>query len=325
MRSAGTTLDRLASMAVFARVVEAKSFSAAARQLGLSKSAVSKHVARLEEILGARLLQRTTRRLALTETGTVFHAHCLRVVAEAEEAEAAVTNLTASPRGFLRVSLPMTFGRMHVAPRLPDFLARHPDMTIEIGLNDRVVDLVEEGFDVAIRIASMPDSSLVARKLAPCRIVVCAAPRYLAVHGEPETPQDLGSHNCLGYTYTPNSMDQWPFDGPAGLQSIKVTGNLIANNGEMLRDAAIAGLGVIRSPSFIVGDALADGRLKPLLCDYAVPSLSISAVYPSRRHLTPKVRAFIDYFAESYAGEPAWDCWFTRTPFRLERNRKFTA
>jgi DNA-binding transcriptional LysR family regulator len=321
MRSAGTTLDRLASMAVFARVVEAKSFSAAARQLGLSKSAVSKHVARLEELLGARLLQRTTRRLALTETGTVFHAHCLRVVAEAEEAEAAVTNLTASPRGFLRISLPMTFGRMHVAPLLPEFMARYPDVTIEVALNDRVVDLVEEGFDVAIRIASMPDSSLVARKLAICRFVVCAAPSYLAAHGEPETPQDLVRHNCLGYTHTPTSMDQWVFDGPSGLQSIKVSHNLIGNNGEMLREACIAGIGIIRSPSFIVGDALADGRLKPLLCDFAVPPLSINAVYPSRRHLTPKVRAFIDYFAEAYAGEPAWDCWFTRTPFKHERKK----
>ena len=299
-------MDHLAAMVVFARVVDSHGFSAAARHLGISKSAVSKQVARLEDLLGARLLQRTTRKLALTEVGRVFHEHCTRMLAEAEEAERAVTSLNAQPRGLLRVNAPMSFGVLHIAPALPEFLARHPEMRIDMTLNDRYVDLVDEGYDLAVRIARMSDSALVARKLAPMRHVVCATPDYLARRGTPKTPADLARHDCLGYSYMATG-DDWAFQGPQGPVSVRVSGSLRANNGEALRTAALAGLGILRSPTFIVGPDLKAGRLKPVLCDFVPQDSAIYAVYPHRRHLTPKVRAFIDFLAERFGPEPYWD------------------
>jgi DNA-binding transcriptional LysR family regulator len=300
-------MDKLSGMAVFARVVEAKGFSAAAAQLGLSKSAVSKQVSRLEDRLGARLLNRTTRTLALTEVGRIFYEHCARMLAEAEEAEQAVLSLHAAPRGLLRINVPMSFGVMHIAPALPLFLARYPEMAIEMDMTDRFVDLVEDGYDLAVRIASLPESSLIARRLAPNRAVVCAAPDYLARHGEPRRPADLAAHNCLLYTNTP-LYDQWRFDGPEGKVAVAVAGSLRANNGEALLQAALAGVGITRAPTFMASSHLCAGRLRAVLTDYRpVAESAIYAVYPHRRHLTPKVRAFVEFLAAHIGQEPHWD------------------
>jgi DNA-binding transcriptional LysR family regulator len=297
--------DSLSSMAVFAKVVEAQSFTAAAAALGMSKSAVSKHVSRLEDRLGARLLNRTTRRLSLTETGRAFYDRCARVVAEAEEAEEAVTRLQSEPRGTLKVNAPMSFGALHIAPAIPDFLARHPDLKIDMTLNDRFVDLVEEGYDVAIRIAKLADSSLIARRLCADRRLVVASPGYFVRAGEPKTPDDLLGHNCLSYSYM-SVQDQWQFAIGGMQRSVAVDGNLRANNGDAIRQAVLAGLGVAILPAFIIGNDLQEGRLKVVLQEFTPARTSVYAVYPHSRHLSAKVRVFVDYLAARF-GYPEWE------------------
>lgn len=299
-------IENSVRLAVFAKVAEVKSFTKAAEALGLSKSAVSKHVAGLEERLKARLLQRTTRRLSLTEVGTALFARAQRIVAEVEEAERAVTTLSTEPRGTLRVSAPMSFGVRHLGPLVAEFMARYPELNVEMILNDRMVDIVEDGFDLAIRIAKLPDSSLIARKLCPGRRVVCASPAYWRRHGIPKTPADLKGHNCLMYTYL-LSPGELRFDGPAGPLTIPVAGTLHSNNGDILRSAALAGIGFYFAPTFLVGDDVRAGRLERVLPEYDDTSLSIYAVYPHNRHLSAKVRAFIDFLAERFGGEPPWD------------------
>lgn len=303
----GIGMDRLEGMEVFARVVEAESFSAAARGLGLSKSAVSKQVSRLEDRLGVRLLNRTTRRLSLTEAGAAFYQGCQRVVAEAEAAEQAITHLAAAPRGTLKVNAPMSFGVCHLAPALSDFMPRYPELTVDMALNDRMVDLVEEGFDVGIRIAALRDSSLIARRLAPSRRVLCAAPGYLAARGTPLALDDLNAHHCLLYSYQV-SGDHWGFGGPGGERRLKVRGRLRVNNGDALLEAALAGLGIAFLPSFICGEALRAGRLVHLLPEWSGSNdAAIHAVYPAGRNLLPKVRVFVDFLAERFGGTPYWD------------------
>ena len=299
-------LDSLAGMAVFAKVVEARSFTAAAAELGMSKSAVSKQITRLEDRLGARLLNRTTRRLSLTETGAAFYDRCARVVAEAQQAELAVTHLQSEPRGTLRVNAPMTFGHLHIAPAIPDFLARYPELRVDMTMNDRFVDLIDEGFDVAIRIAQLTDSSLIARRLAPDRRILCGSPAYFAKHGEPRTPDDLARHNCLSYAYV-SDTDQWQFIDGEGTRSIPVRGNLRANNGDAIRQALLASLGVAILPSFMVGADVQAGRLKEVLSDYLPNRASVYAVYPHSRHLTAKVRVFVDFLADRFGPNPYWD------------------
>ena len=305
-------MDLLAGMAVFARVVEARGFSAAARDLGMSKSAVSKQVTRLEDRLGARLLNRTTRRLSLTAAGAAFHEHCQRMLAEAEAAERAVTQLQVEPRGVLKLNAPMSFGVLHLAPALPDFMRRYPELTLDLALSDRVVDLIDEGYDLAVRIGRLADSSLVARRLAPSRRVVCGAPAYFERHGRPLRPEDLRRHNCLLYTYM-TSGDEWRYHGPDGEGAVKLTGTLRANNGEVLRDALLAGLGVAPMPTFMVGHDLAAGRLVTVLSEYADLDTSVYAVWPHSRHLSTKVRVFVDFLAERFGPEPYWD---TQPPAR---------
>lgn len=301
-------MDHLADLAVFARVVEQESFSAAAQTLGLSKSAVSKQISRLERRLGAQLLQRTTRKLSLTETGRIVLEHAQRVLIEAEAAEAAVQNLQALPRGLLRVNLPMSFGLRYVAPLLPELLALCPELRVDLTFNDRTVDLLDEEVDVAIRIgANLADSTLTARRLAPVRPITCASESYLRKAGVPLTPEDLRQHECLLYKYLPEPAT-WHFDGPGGAQAVKVSGRLSTNNGDSLRDAALAGHGIARLPSFIVGPDIAAKRLVPLLEAYEPPPFNIYAVYPAQRYLTPKVRAFIDFFAERFGPAPPWEC-----------------
>ncbi len=299
-------MENLSAMIVFARVVEAKSFSTAARQLGMSKSTVSKHVSRLEDRLGARLLNRTTRRLSPTEVGLAFYERCVRIATAVEEAEAAAMRLQSSPRGTLKVNAPMSFAVLHLAPAIPEFVARHPELRLDMTLNDRVVDLIDEGFDLAVRIGELPDSSLIARRLTANRRVVCAAPAYLARHGAPRVPAELGAHNCLGYTLGA-SPTEWRFLGPGGAHTVRVSGNFQANNGDALRLAALEGLGVVTLPTFIAGDDLRSGALRAVLADYALPESAVYAVYPHTRHLSAKVRAFVDFLVERFGPRPYWE------------------
>lgn len=296
-------MEDLERMAIFARVVEAKSFSAAARRLGMSKSLVSKHVTRLEQSLGARLLNRTTRTMSVTEIGAVFYEHCARILEEMEEAKLAVGRLHSEPRGTLRMSASVAFGTLHVAPALPAFLARHPALSIDMTISDRFVDLADEGYDVALRIAKDPGQNLVARRLAPVNRKVCATPEYFAAHGIPRTPADLVGHNCLTYTY----LHQWRFRGPDGELSVPATGNLTLNDDEALWQAVLGGLGMALLPTFIVGRDLQAGRLQSVLSEYIALERDIFAVYLPNRHLSPKVRVFIDFLVERFGSPPYWD------------------
>lgn len=298
-------MDILPGMAVFAEVVEAKSFTGAARRLGMSKAAVSKQISRLEERLGARLLNRTTRKLSLTEVGAAFYERCARIVAEAEEAELAVTRLHETPRGTLRVDVPVDFGIQYLTPLLPAFMLANPELKVDISFNDRFVDLVDEGFDLAIRIGQLPDSSLIARKLAETRAVICAAPEYWDRYGRPLHPSELEHHNCFAYSYLATGSE-WRLAGREGEISVRVSGTLRANNGNALRQAAAAGLGVVATPVFMACDDLRAGRLEPVLRDYEAQRRGIYAVYPHNRHLSAKVRAFVDYLAEALNPAP-WE------------------
>ena len=299
-------MDTLSGITVFSAVAEAGGFTAAARTLGLSKSAVSKQVAELEDRLGARLFDRTTRRVALTEIGRAYHARCRRILDDAREAELAISALHAEPIGTLRINAPMSFGVGHIAPALGDYMDRYPALGVEIDFNDRQVDVIDEGYDIAIRIAALPDSSLVARRLAPCRRAVVASPDYWDAHGRPAHPDDLAEHECLTYDYLPNPRE-WPFRGPDGGFSTKVRGRLHANNGDLLLQAAISGLGVYLCPTFICGAALVDGRVEAVLEEFEPPEISSYAVWPHNRHLSAKVRSFVDFMVERFGPSPYWD------------------
>ena len=293
-------MDRLAAMTAFARVAETRSFSEAARRLGATKSAVSRQVSALEAELGARLLHRTTRSLTLTEAGRDYFDRVTRILADVEEANRSVSHLQAAPRGRLRVNAPMSFGIRHLAPALPDFLTRHPEVEVDMSMNDRFVDLVDEGYDVAVRIGRLADSALIARKLAPLHRVVCASPGYLAARGVPETPGDLAGHDCLSYTNM-SQTEEWSFAAPDGRPiAVTIRGRLRVNNGDALRMAALGGLGLVYQPTFIVGPDLQTGRLVPVLADYVHQDGGVYAVYPHSRHLTPKVRSFVDFLAERF-------------------------
>jgi DNA-binding transcriptional LysR family regulator len=301
-------MEDLAAMAVFAKVVESKGFSAAARQLGLTKSAVSKQVSRLESSLGARLLNRTTRALSLTEVGGAVYEHCARMVGAAEEAELAVHRLAAAPRGLLRVTASIAFGRQHVAPAIQAFLAAYPEVQVQLMLTDRMVDLADEGFDLAIRIAAQLGDNLVARRLAPVRFVVCAAPEYLARCGAPKKPADLAGHNCLVFSQE-GLGDVWRFQSRTGSERIRVSGNYQVNSSEATRDALLAGMGIGLAPTFTVGPDIRAGRLKPVLPRHRIvaPYEAVHAVYLPNRHLLPRMRAFIDCLVERFGPKPYWE------------------
>ncbi len=300
-------MDRLAAIEAFVRVAEAQSFSEAARRLHSSKSAVSRQVSALETELGARLFHRTTRSLTLTEAGRGYFERAGRILADLEEANLAVSQLQAAPRGRLRVSAPMSFGFLHLAPALPDFLARYPEVAIDLAMNDRFVDLVDEGYDVAVRIGAMEDSSLIARKLSPIRRVVCGSPAYLEARGLPVSPDDLKSHECLFNSNIALSQ-QWQFTtGEGKAWPVEVTGRLCANNGDALRIAALKDVGLVQLPTFIVGGDLQAGALVTVLDEFTPQPLFMCAVYPHARHLSPKVRAFVDFLAERFAPRPYWD------------------
>jgi DNA-binding transcriptional LysR family regulator len=298
--------NALQELTIFARVVGTGSLSAAARDLGMSPAVVSRRLASLEARLGVRLVNRTTRSLHLTDEGAAYYETCTRVLAEIEEADAAVSAGRAEPRGVLRVALPASFGNQHIAPLIPKFAELYPEVQIALSLSDRTVNLVEEGFDVAIRIADLADSSLAARRLAPNRRVVCASPAYLRRHGTPETPEDLAKHNCLTTTDFAMNWDYRSADGKAG--SVRVTGRYACDNWEVLREWALAGLGVALKSTWDVRRHLEDGSLVSLLPGYTFASdVAIYAVYPHRRHLPAKTRAFIEFLADSFGPEPYWD------------------
>lgn len=299
-------MKNLAGMAIFARVVEERSFSAAARRLGLSKSMVSKEVTRLEQALGARLLNRTTRKLSLTEIGAAFYEPCARILQEAQEAELLVGRLHAEPRGVLRLTAPVAFGTLHVAPALPEFLAQYPDVRIDLTIGDRQVDLADEGLDLAIRIARVLPDNLVARRLAPINRVVCAAPAYFERHGIPRRPQDLARHNCLVYTHA-NPDSQWRFRSGKGEDVVPVQGTLTLNDDEALWQATLGGLGIALLPTFIVGKDLQSGRLQAVLGEHVPTERNLHALYLPNRHLSAKVRVFIDFLVARFSPEPYWD------------------
>lgn len=299
-------MDPLDGIAAFVRVVDSGSFSAAAARLGISKSAVSAHVQRLEERLGVRLLHRTTRRLSVTEAGAAYYRHSARIVAEAEAAEQEASALQREPRGTLRMSAPDSFGWMHVAPAVPAFLKRYPELSVDIALSASHVNLVDEGLDLAIRIGVPEDSALVVRKLAPSRLVVCAAPAYLKARGKPREPADLATHNCLCNSVLPWG-DEWRLAAKKDEVRVRVGGSVRSNNAEMLRAAALDGVGIAVLPTWAVAESLRAGKLKRVLDGWEPPASAIYAVYPGNRLMSMKVRAFVDHLVRSFGRTPYWD------------------
>jgi DNA-binding transcriptional LysR family regulator len=299
-------MDRFATLTIFTSVVEAESFTAAADKLGLSRAAVSKAVLELEAALGARLLERTTRRVKVNAVGAAYYEKCVRILADLDEADRAVRQLHDEPRGTLRVNAPLSFAVLHLKPVITGYLAAYPDVTLSLTLSDRFVDLIDEGFDLAIRIAKLEDSSLVARRLAPARRVLCASPAYLKAHGTPAKPADLAEHRCLLYG-AGTRPEPWLLRGPDGEHSVRVAGPLASNNGDMLHCAAVDGQGITLLPTFIVGPSLQAGELQVVLPDYQPEELAIYAVYPPNRHLAAKVRAFIDGLVKHFGARPRWD------------------
>jgi DNA-binding transcriptional LysR family regulator len=295
-------------MQVFLKVAALGSFSAAARALAMSQTMVTKHVVAIEERLGARLFQRTTRKVSLTEAGLRYREAAERILAEVEEADAEAAAAVTEPRGILRLNAPLSFGFREIAPAIVDFARLYPSLTVDIGLNDRVINLVEEGWDLAIRIGQLRDSSLVARKLAPIRTVLCASPAYLKARGTPRKVADLATHNCLGYTLpSAAAAERWHF-GTDGSVGVAVSGNLRANNGDAIRTAALAGQGIAYQPTFLFGDDLRSGRLVPIELDQPRFEFAAAyAVYAPDRRVPAKIRRFVDFLAERWKGIPPWD------------------
>ncbi|RDE51650.1 MAG: LysR family transcriptional regulator [Candidatus Accumulibacter meliphilus] len=297
-------MDRFEAMRVFVAVIDAGSFVGASDALALSKAAVSRHVADLESHLGVRLIHRTTRKLSLTAEGEVFHARCEELLAGVEEAEAEITSVSGEATGILRINVPFTFGHLHLAPLWVEFMALHPKVTLDVTLADRVVDLVEEGFDMAVRIARLPNSTLISRQLTSTRLVLCASPSYLRNHGTPAHPSELAQHAVVAYSLF-SMGDNWAFTGPRGMLSVKVSPRLRTNNGDTCRVAALRHQGIVLQPSFLVGPDLIAGTLVELLPAYRSIELGVYAVYPSRKFVAPKLRLLIDFLADAFRMQ-AW-------------------
>jgi len=300
-------MHRFQDLQAFVAVVEAGSFTAAADRLGIAKSAVSRRVSALEERLGVQLLRRTTRRLNLTETGQGFYDRSARILADLDEAESAVAQQHGELRGRLKVALPLSFGIRHMCEPIAEFSRRHPAVEFDLDLNDRHIDLLEEGIDVAVRIGQLADSTMIARRLFDARMVVCAAPAYFAEHGTPETPADLAGHSGLVYANLPDpSRWEWT-DSNGDRHEVSPHVAMIASSGDFLCQAAVEGLGVVLLPTFIAGNAIGRGDLVPILIDVEWPVTPAYAVYPPTRHLSYRVREFIDFLAERFTGLPYWD------------------
>ena len=295
-------MDRFLEMQTFNAVVDAGSFVKAAEALHMSKAAVSRYVVDIETRLGVRLLHRTTRRLSLTEEGQVFYGRSKEILADLAEAEDEITSRSDAASGLLRINAPFTFGILHLAPLWGAFMALHPKVTLDVTLADRLVDLVDEGYDVAIRIATLESSTLVSKRLATTRMVLCASPKYLARRGTPQHPSELARHSVISYSYW-STKDEWRFEGPKGPVSIKTDPCMHTNSGDTCRAAALADQGVILQPTFLVDKNLADGSLIELMPQYRSLELGIYAVYPTRKHVSTKVRALIEFLAAHFAGQ----------------------
>ena len=297
-------MNNLGDLEIFARVVSAGSMSAAGRELGLSPAVVSKRLRRLEDRLGTRLLQRTTRQISLTEAGQGFYERVVAILAGIEEAEAFVSRRSTLARGVLKVSAPTSFGRMHIAPHIEAFMKANPDLGINLVLRDEFVDIVGDGYDLAIRIAELSDSSLVAKKLAPVRRILCASPDYISRHGEPKSLEDLANHVCL----PPHNNDTWKLEGPDGPVNWRPQGPLSTNSSEVVREAVIAGVGIALRSTWEIGAELSSGKLQQVLPAYeSSKNVAIYAVYASRRFLPAKVRVFIDYLSDLFGPSPSWE------------------
>lgn len=300
-------MDRLRAFEVFVTVVARGSFTKAADALDTSPANVTRYVNELEAHLGTRLLNRSSRRLSLTESGETLYERAKSILDEVAETEAMASTASLQPRGRLRINAPLSFGILVLAPLWPRFMAKYPEVELDIVLIDRIVDIVEEGYDLAIRISRSGSTSHIALRLSRSRNIVCASPAYLAAHGMPQVPADLTRHVCLGYTYGATA-DEWQFVDAAGNpHSVKVRWAMRANNGDTARAAALAGAGVIWQPSFLIGNDVRAGRLVEVMPGFRMPDIDIQAIYASRRHLSAKVRVMVDFLADTLAGTPAWD------------------
>ena len=299
-------IDRMKDISVFVHVAEAKSFTVASERIGLSRSAVGKSIVRLEDRLGVRLLQRTTRSVSLTGEGAAFHERCVRLLADLDEAEMAMLSHSQTPRGRLRIDLPVSFGRLHVLPILNRFMHKWPEISVSTSFNDRYVDLIDEGVDLAIRIGGSEDGRLMSRLLAPHRLVTCASPSYLKSRGAPKDLEQLAEHSCLAFVHGGRPVE-WRFSENGITRSMAIGGRFAATNAEALRDATLAGYGIARLATFLISDDLRAGRLIPVLEQFDADGPPIRAVYPSSRHLSPKVRSFIDELLGVWRPEPPWD------------------
>ena len=302
-------MDKFQEIRVFSAVVDASSFVAAADSLGMSKAAVSRYVSELEQRLGVRLMHRTTRKLSLTPEGEVFLARCRDILASIESSEAEISTRSVTASGLLKVSVPVSFGIRHLAPLWSEFLSDHPQVTLDVQLADRVIDLVDEGFDLAVRIARLPDSSLISRQLASTRLVLCAAPSYLKRRGTPAHPSELAQHDVLGYSLMAMG-DQWQFTGPEGPVSVKVRPRMWTNNGDSCVAAALQGSGIQLQPTFLIDEELASRQLVEILPQFRSVELGIYAIYPSRKFVLPKVRAMVEFLANKLGQAP----WMKKKP-----------
>lgn len=291
-------MDLITSMSIFNRIVEAGSFTAVARETGLSQPTVSKHVAELENRLGIKLLNRSTRQLSLTEAGKEYYDRCTRILNELEELESSVGQCRTEPTGTLRVNVPVTFGRMYLLPILWEFMRKYPDLKLDLVMDDGYVDLVKDGVDLAIRVGPLTDSTLIARKIGDSPRVTVVSPDYLAEHGEPKTLSDLEEHSCIVYTYL-TTRNEWYFNGARGEEKLRVSGHFSASSPDAIHDAVIAGVGIAVAPLWLIHDALTKGKVKAILTDYDPTPLEIHAVYPDRRYVPSRVRLFIDHLRSS--------------------------
>ena len=300
-------MNRFENMATFIRVVETGSISAAADRLGVAKSAVSRRLKELEGHLGVELFHRTTRKMNLTDSGRAFYHQSVRILEDVIEAEHATSQAHGTLKGSLKIALPSTFGLMHMGPAISEFLQTHPQIEFDLDFNDREVDLIQEGFDLAIRIANLPDSSLIARRLAPIQTVMCASPSYLEQKGMPRSPDELIEHQCLVYSLL-RDFEYWYLTDAGGKEiKTRIRPCLKASTGEFLKDAAVEGLGIILVPSFIAYKEIESGALVPVLKDYRPSQLDAYAIYPQTRHLSQRVRAFVDFLVKRFEGTPYWD------------------
>lgn len=299
-------MDKLEAMTAFVKVVGLGSYAEAGRSLGLTRSAVSKAVMELEALLGARLLDRTTRRVSPTEAGLAYYERCVDILARVEETELQVSRLHDEPRGVLKVNAPMSFGVLYLGPAVASFMARYRDLRLELSLSDRLIDPLEEGVDVTVRIGRLQDSSLIARKLAPARVALVASPAYLEAHGAPASADDLAGHRCLTYGHS-TMLQRWQLVHSGGQVSVAVNAALCSNNGDVLRAAALAAQGIAMLPTFLVGPDVRAGRLTVVLPEYAAPELAIHALYAPNRYLAAKTRVFVDFLVAHFGERPGWD------------------